>query len=319
MLSYFLEKEESRDVVTGEQMLGYFLEREESRPTTGAQMLSYFLEKEESRDVVTGEQMLGYFLEREESRPTTGAQMLSYFLETEHGRRSSMTEKDVRLTGSELLEYMLELQPVPTASPTPAPTRSPVSGFDLLEYFVPEPARNTVSKKTLFVDFLSSTLEDNVSGADLLAELLTSDQVNAYNKQELEVQLDKKEAKVSGEMLLSYLQEREDEPSIRTDLLGLLELNDADIQHCVDGTAPCKAATSAQVLRAVSRSDSVVMIDKLTSYMCRNSGHSLPICSTVTDMQQGGQDGPRKNSAALPKPRAPLVSILTTAAKVKSM
>jgi len=305
--------------VTGEQMLGYFLEREESRPTTGAQMLSYFLEKEESRDVVTGEQMLGYFLEREESRPTTGAQMLSYFLETEHGRRSSMTEKDVRLTGSELLEYMLELQPVPTASPTPAPTRSPVSGFDLLEYFVPEPARNTVSKKTLFVDFLSSTLEDNVSGADLLAELLTSDQVNAYNKQELEVQLDKKEAKVSGEMLLSYLQEREDEPSIKTDLLGLLELNDADIQHCVDGTAPCKAATSAQVLRAVSRSDSVVMIDKLTSYMCRNSGHSLPICSTVTDMQQGGQDGPRKNSAASPKPRAPLVSILSTAAKVKSM
>merc|ERR1719359_771031 len=111
-------------------MLGYFLEREESRPTTGAQMLSYFLEKEESRDVVTGEQMLGYFLEREESRPTTGAQMLSYFLEMEHGRRSSMTEKDVRLTGSELLEYMLEWQPVPTASPTPAPTRSPVSGFD---------------------------------------------------------------------------------------------------------------------------------------------------------------------------------------------
>merc|ERR1711998_208582 len=167
---------------------------------------------------------------------------------------------------------------------------------DLLEYFVPEPARNTVSKKTLFVDFLSSTLEDNVSGADLLAELLTSDQVNAYDKQELE-----------------------DEPSIKTDLLGLLELNDADIQHCVDGTAPCKAATSAQVLRAVSRSDSVVMIDKLTSYMCRNSGHSLPICSTVTDMQQGGQDGPRKNSAASPKPRAPLVSILSTAAKVKSM
>jgi hypothetical protein len=335
MLSYFLEKEAAKDIVTGEQMLTSFCDEEESRPTTGSQMLSYFLEKEAAKDIVTGEQMLTSLFFDEEHRQSsipsgegilsslldeddsfeanrfTGADMLEYMIEPS-------TEE--RISGHDLLDHMLQYQPAPTASPTPAPSESisfvepvipsvsdePTTGFDLLESFI-EPVSPTVSKETMFVDFLSSVVENDVDGSDLLKELLSSQ----TQQREMAARLQQKQFKITGERLLSHLvgqeEQRLDNDLMKLDLIRLLEMKDAEIQQCIDGTSSCNPATSALILRAISRSDSVLLVDKLASFICR-AGHKLPICSTVSDLEHGVQPHQKRRLPKTPATRAPILS-----------
>jgi hypothetical protein len=300
LLSYLLEKEDARkEVVTGEQMHSYLLEKEDARKevVTGEQMLSYLLEKEDARkEVVTGEQMLSYLLEKEDARQevVTGQEMLSYML-----------EKEPVVSGEDMLSYFLN---VPSASPMPSPRSSEglETGFDLLEHL----GFSQTTKEQMFVELVLSQLDKKISGADLLEALQSKNLLEAGQKARLEEHLHKKNFQISGEMLYLYLQQNERismqgtgvEGGIDTDssdsFNGVVDLWDAtpvDIDDCLSDMSKCDPEAGAEILRAVTHSPSVNLLDKLAAYFCRSGQHrTLPICSTVTDMDHANDDGPSK-------------------------
>jgi len=317
MLTYLLETEDARkEVVTGEQMLTYLLEKEDARKevVTGEQMLTYLLDQEDARkEVVTGEQMLTYLLEKEDARKevVTGEQMLGYML-----------DQDPVVSGKDMLSYFLN---VPSAAPMPPPhSISEVgmeSGFDVLDHLLDS------QKEQLFVEVVLSLVDKKFSGADLLEALETKNLLEAGQKARLEVHLQKKNFQMSGEMLYLYLQQNERlsthgtgaEGGIDTDSLhNVVDLWDdsADIDDCLSDTSTCDPEAGAEILQLMAHGPSVNLIDKLATYFCRSGEHrSLPICSTVTDMDHASHDeSVRKRPVAAP--RAQPTSFLAQLASV---
>merc|ERR1711975_19865 len=301
MLSYLLEKEDARhEVVTGEQMLSYLLDKEDTRKevVTGEQLLSYLLEKEDARhEVMTGEQLLSYLLEKEDARQevVTGQEMLSYML-----------EKEPVVSGEDMLSYFLN---VPSASPMPSPRSSEAgleTGFDLLEHL----GFSQTTKEQMFVELVLSQLDKKFSGADLLEALQTKNLLEAGQKARLEEHLHKKNFQISGEMLYLYLQQNErlsmqgtgaeggidaDSSDSFDDVVDLWEAMPVDIDDCLSDMSKCDPEAGAEILRAVTHSPSVNLLDKLAAYFCRSGQHrTLPICSTVTDMDHADDEGVSK-------------------------
>merc|ERR1712054_270560 len=285
MLSYLLEKEDARhEVMTGEQLLSYLLEKEDARQevVTGEQLLSYLLDKEDARkEVVTGEQLLSYLLEKEDARQevVTGEEMLSYFLN------------------------------VPSASPMPSPRSSEAgleTGFDLLEHL----GFSQTTKEQMFVELVLSQLDKKFSGADLLEALQTKNLLEAGQKARLEEHLHKKNFQISGEMLYLYLQQNErlskqgtgaeggidaDSSDSFDDVVDLWEAMPVDIDDCLSDMSKCDPEAGAEILRAVTHSPSVNLLEKLAAYFCRSGQHrTLPICSTVTDVDHADDEGVSK-------------------------
>merc|ERR1712196_12184 len=254
-------------------------------------MLTYLLEQEDARkEVVTGEQMLTYLLGQEDARKevVTGEQMLTYLL-----------ENDPVVSGEDMLSYFLN---VPSASPVPSPRMSSESssemGFDVLNHL----GLSEAKKEQVFIELLLSLVDKKFSGADLLEALQTKNLLEAGQKAHLEEYARKKNFQISGEMLYLYLQQNERlslqgskaEGSVDTDSLNnVVDLWDAsvDIDDCLSDTSTCDPKAGAEILRAVSHTPSVNLIDKLAAFFCRSGEHrTLPICSTVTDMDHASGD-----------------------------
>merc|ERR1711918_279990 len=79
------------------------------------------------------------------------------------------------------------------------------------------------------------------------------------------------------------------------DVVDLWEAMPVDIDDCLSDMSKCDPEAGAEILRAVTHSPSVNLLDKLAAYFCRSGQHrTLPICSTVTDMDHANDDGPSK-------------------------